>query len=457
MSADTTSRSTARRLGGLALLLVALPLVGFALVVIADAIPDRAITRHLGTEILNERLTTEDYGTALSGHEIDRFTDCIGITIGLGSPPGTNTIESAISSPTLGSCSEAIPRLQSYLDGEGLEQNYPYYRYWHGYSVVLRPLLALVGLQGTRVLMLVALAGVLLGLGRSLSRRHGRAVPLVLLAPFVLTTDFIELPGSLPHATGALAILATTWFAHEVVSRSPTWPRVAAASIIAGAVVVFSDILTIPAGGWALTTAVIGIGASLTLARLALAVQVAVAAAAWITGWTWMWVSKWILASTVFGVDSVIDVIRFTTENRLTGDNGSIDDSVLATIRLNAEVWWSQPLAGATVAGLLVVFVTVWRRRGRWFPPRGRWIDRVIIATPAVIPFAWYELLKNHSQVHVWFTYRSIPLALGIVAASTVMTMRVRHSDATAADELTDDAQRDRQPAATRPPSGSGD
>ena len=115
---------------------------------LADAIPDRSITRHLGTEILNERLTTEDYGTALSGHEIDRFTDCIGITIGLGSPPGTNTIESAISSPTLGKCSEAVPRLQSYLDGDGLEQSYPYYRYWHGYSVVLRPLLSVVGTAG---------------------------------------------------------------------------------------------------------------------------------------------------------------------------------------------------------------------------------------------------------------------------------------------------------------------
>ncbi len=139
------------------LLLVALPIVGLVLVVLADAIPDRPIARHLGVEILNERLTTEDYGTALSGHQIDRFTDCIGITIGLGSPPGTNTIESAISSPTLGKCSEAVPRLQSYLDGDGLEQSYPYYRYWHGYSVVLRPLLAVVGLQGTRVVMLVAL------------------------------------------------------------------------------------------------------------------------------------------------------------------------------------------------------------------------------------------------------------------------------------------------------------
>jgi len=456
MTTAPTPRSRARSLGGLALLLVALPVVGFVLVLLADAIPDRSITRHLGTEILNERLTTEDYGTALSGHQIDRFTDCIGITIGLGSPPGTNTIESAISSPTLGKCSEAVPRLQSYLDGEGLEQSYPYYRYWHGYSVVLRPLLAAVGLQGTRVVMLIALAAVLLGLARSLARHHGRSVPVVLLAPFVLTTDFIELPGSLPHATGALAILGTSWLAHAVIARSPTWQRVAAVSIVSGATVVYADILTIPGGGWALCTAVIGIGASLVLTRLALAMQIVVAAAAWILGYTWMWVSKWILASFVFGVDSVIDVIRFTTENRISGDNGSIDDGIFATIRLNVEVWWRQPLAGALVAALLVTFMVVWRRRHRWCPPTERWVDRLILASPGVVPLVWYEILKNHSQVHVWFTYRSVSIVIGIVAAAWVIGLRPIGDDAAPSD-VTGDAQSDRRPVASRPPSGSAD
>ena len=35
----------------------------------------------------------------------------------------------------------------------------------------------------------------------------------------------------------------------------------------------------------------------------------------------------------------------------------------------------------------------------------------------------WFEMLRNHSQIHVWFTYRSIPLALGIVAAALVIPL----------------------------------
>jgi len=423
-AAETPPAPSRRRaIRGLVVLLLVLPVAGFVLVLVADAIPDRAITRHLGVEILDERLTTEDYGPALTGHEIDRFTDCIGITIGLGSPPGTNPVESAISSPTLGKCSEAVPRLQSYLDGEGLEQAYPYFRYWHGYSALLRPSIALVGLQGTRVVMLVALVGTLLGLGRSLARRHGRAVPLVLLTPFVVTTDFIELPGSLPHATGTLAILATSWIAHEVIARSATWSRAAAVGIFGGATVVYLDILTIPAGGWALCAAVTGLAASPLLGGGALALRSVAAATGWIVGYSWMWFTKWVLASFVFGIERVVDVIRFTTENRISGDNGNIDDGLVASIRANASVWWSQPLAGVTVALLAVAVIVTWRRRGRWSPPPRRWADRLVLAAPALVPLVWYELLRNHSQVHVWFTYRSIPLALGIVAAALVIAL----------------------------------
>ena len=44
-----------------------------------------------------------------------------------------------------------------------------------------------------------------------------------------------------------------------------------------------------------------------------------------------------------------------------------------------------------------------------------------IAATPALLPFVWFEIASNHSQIHYWFTYRSIPIALG-VALLAVLT-----------------------------------
>ncbi|NIR40405.1 MAG: hypothetical protein GWN79_22595, partial [Actinobacteria bacterium] len=34
---------------------------------------------------------------------------------------------------------------------------------------------------------------------------------------------------------------------------------------------------------------------------------------------------------------------------------------------------------------------------------------------PALVPFAWFEILSNHSQIHHWYTYRSLPIALGVL------------------------------------------
>ena len=168
---------------------------------------------------------------------------------------GTNPLESAIRSPTLGNCESTTERIDTYLAGDGLERSYDYYRYWHGYAVISRPLLAVVGLAGLRLLSTMALIAMMAGLARSVVRRHGAVTAAVLFLPFVLTTDFIDLGTEFTHAIGVMAILGSSWCAFEVVARDTSISRIATASMIAGALVVFADFLTMPPGGWALCTA----------------------------------------------------------------------------------------------------------------------------------------------------------------------------------------------------------
>lgn len=85
-----------------------------------------------------------------------------------------------------------------------------------------------------------------------------------------------------------------------------------------------------------------------------------------------------------------------------------------------------------------------------------RLIDRLIVASPALIPIVWSEILKSHIQVHVRFTYRSIPIAVGVIEAASAIVLRPV-VDAGEPTHATGDARRDRQQAVSRPPSGSGD
>jgi hypothetical protein len=448
--ADTTdlvvarweASSVGRALAVAALLALGLPLVGLVLVVLADQVPDRWVVDELAVGLEQGTFPAQDYGNGVTGHQVDQFTDCLGLTIGLVDRVETNPLSAAIRSPTLGKCSVAAPAIERYLAGDGLSGSYDYYRYWHGYAVPVRPAVAVVGLGGARVLAAAALVVAIAGLVRSLARRHGALVPALLIGPWLTTTDFVDLPGSLPHAYGVVAIIASTWLIHEVVARRPSIARVAVVSAVAGASVVYFDILTTAPAGWSLAGFVAMAGAVSVAARAGLARVGAVAAISWIVGYGWMWVSKWLLAALVFGVDDVRRNITFQVENRLDGASPDRRSGILASTRVNLDMWRSQPLATLLlVVVVATVVLVVWRRRGIGH----RWPDRMILMFPALLVVLWYELLRNHSQVHAWFTYRSVAVAIGIIAAALVIPMVANGRSAVGQLEHTDHEARDDQ------------
>ena len=416
------------RHGIVALIAVAViaPVVAMLLVFAADLVPDQRIVDQLNGAIDDSTFSGSDYGPALSGKQIDFFTDCIGITIGLGDLPQHSRWTSSIRNPTLASCSTAVPLLVEARGDTDLRRSWEYFRYWHGYTVVTRPLIATVGLAATRVIVLLSLIGAMLGLIRSLARRHGRLVPLVALSGFVATTDYLELPRSLPHAVGALAAVGGAWAAHHLVAGGPTTGRVVAVSAAAGAVFVFADILTMTPGAWALLVFVVTLAATERWSGRDLALRSAAASAAWIVVWAWTWATKWVIASAVYGIDTVRKTINFTATNRLDGGFEGFDPSLGVTTRINLVAWRDQPLTVPFLVALLatVVVVVGWRLGGSGDDAGfGPVFDRLIVGLPAILPIVWYEVMRNHSQTHFWFTYRSLAISAGIVAAALVVVL----------------------------------
>jgi hypothetical protein len=46
--------------------------------------------------------------------------------------------------------------------------------------------------------------------------------------------------------------------------------------------------------------------------------------------------------------------------------------------------------------------------------------DFLLVASPALLPLVWFELLRNHSIVHSWFVFRSFGMSLGVVVAAAL-------------------------------------
>jgi hypothetical protein len=208
-------------------------------------------------------------------------------------------------------------------------------------------------------------------------------------------------------------------------------------------VVVYTDILTTAPAGWALCVFVVTLAASTVATGPRLAAFSVASAVSWIIGYGWMWFTKWVLAAAIYGYDEVRRTIGANVSNRLDGEYVDIEKGVFATTRLNVSQWWAQPLSGAVLAAIVAVVIATWARRIRNDSGDDRRVlDRLILALAAVIPIVWYETLRNHSQVHFWFTYRAVSVVIGIVAAAAVARMvgrsavlQLEHTDDEAGDD----------------------
>lgn len=415
------------------------PVVGLVLAVGSHSVPDGRVVTGLLNAIDRDEITEADYGPALTGKRIDYFTDCIGFSIGVTDLGDDSPFRSAVETRTGGSCSEIVPALDRDRQADRIDSGYDYYRYWHGYTAFTRPSIAAFGLAGTRMLALAGLGIVAAGLARSLASAHGWLVAAVLLVPLLLTTDVLELPRSLPHATGAIAALGGAWYVHRSVLRRPTAGEVAWSSAVAGAVFLYFDILTMPPGAAMLTVSSAGLAAARTETGRRLARVLAVSLAAWAVAWAVTWVWKWAIAAAVYGVSTVIDVIRFTAELRLDGNEQSFDFSFFRSSQVMLEVWFDQPLTVPIMvgaAGLVIAVVVSRSRRGERV---GRVGDRILLALPAGVAFVWFEIMRNHTQNHAFFTYRSVAVAAGVLMSALVVVLpEVRRSADPSQDRVTE-------------------
>lgn len=406
-------------------LVVGLPLLALAVVVSADAIPDRFVAYRLRDAIDRGQLVERSYSVGYAGGQVDGYSECKRITIGLGADAGIGTFESAVRSPTLGPCESAVPAVRAWADGQGWSGSYDYFRYWNGSTAVMRPAVAAVGLSATRLLVAVALVAAAWAWFWRSRRAVGTLSASMLLAPLVLTTDFVDLPGALVQAIGMVVALAAAalylWF---VPSRAP-WHVFAGAAFACGAASQFFGDLTNPDASWAVVvaaSAMVTVGSASQMTG-----RVAAAAVGWIAGYVWIWFTKWAIAATVVGYETVRFVVTNKAEERLSGQVDGADTTLWSGVTAALRAWRDQPLTTLTVLGLGLAAVVVLVRRGDL---SSSWKPRLLLASGAVIPVVWHVVLRNHTAVHFWFTYRSFAVAFGI--ALMAMTAQIARKDVAA-------------------------
>ena len=297
--------------------------------------------------------------------------------------------------------------LKQYVYGNRSGQVLDYARYWHGYLLFLKPLLLFFSLSDIRMLngalQLILACAVLLTAYRKRGLRLALPLGLAILAINPVSTALSMQYSNIYYLTllGALVMLLTE-------SWDKNWGYLV--FLFLGVGTAFFDFLTYPA---------CAVGTCLALQALmsradgkTRLLKTVGSGAAWAFGYGGMWSGKWLAASLITGNSVMRDAVeqaQYRSGGEVTAAEGGVSATFGAVLSRNLGVL-ANPAAAILVLALLGLLVWLLvTKRCRFALERASLLS---LAVAFAVPFVWYFLLRNHSLVHCWMTYRNLSAAV---------------------------------------------
>jgi len=289
------------------------------------------------------------------------------------------------------------------------EQRDSYARYWHGYLVILKPLLLFLTYGGIRILNYIVMTAMLAYLCLLMLKKFGRemiglyAVSLIFFWPFTV-------PACMQFATVSyitLTALIVLFKKYDSISAKNSF---GAMFLLLGIVTAYFDYLTFPilTFGLPLIFVIMLSDDSHHFSKLKGFIQVALWGMVWSMGYVGMWAGKWILASLLTDSNVIKEALGKIAErtNALAGVD-MIKVSALRSIASNlcnyVNIVYILIIA---IILLWVLSVSIKNRDNFRSTLKNNWILLVI----GFIPVVWYATFRNHSYEHSSFTFRSLQI-----------------------------------------------
>ena len=414
-----------------------LQVLALGAVAAGDLVPDREIVEELNSAIDSGAITATATPKQRTGGVSAHYGECVQLSIGLGAWEGDGWFTQIATSPSLHACPPMIDRLKAHQDGARLS-GIRHLRYWNGLSVIARPALATIGVNGLRTLSMLLLVGSLVVLAKTVNAAVGGRSAVALLGPVLLGADLFGLVevfhNPLILSFGFLGIAALA----RRAAQDQDWDDLLVAGFVVGSVYSFFTVGNFVPGIWAMSAAVVAACVPVhrelaTRARRMIAIGVS-----WLAGFASMWTGKWVWAAVTTSPSAVFDEITAQIEFRINGVSRFATGRFGEGLRANVQFWLDQPLVPTVVVVSGFVIVTAIVRSAR-NDLRSLW-TAVLIASPVSILFAWQLAFNNANEIHYWREYRSLPMVLGVV-------LMALHAPAAVEDHKVGSLPKDHEPA----------
>lgn len=364
---------------------ISLLLVSYFVLMTVVMIPNNNMVKNNVSEsstlIASEGIYPEIFDTvAKSASKIDNYTD--NFMINAAKKDQSNPIKAGMS-----------------IDG--------YSRYWHGYLVILRPILMFFSLSSIRYFnmffMLLIFAFVVHLLAKKISTLVGLS-----FAVAMCSISFMVIPFCLQYSSLFYILNFSIIY---LLANKKLHKNLALFGAI-GSITNFLDLLTYP---------IITLGIPLIVVLLLnlkeksynqsffeSCKQILQSGIGWSLGYGITWFSKWIIASVILKKNVILDAfnaIVLRTEGSgdtaISNNNPVLNRSFM--LKENMQLVFSKQFL-AILAFIFIIWLLLFICFKKQF-------KTILKASPILIvstfPYIWYLVLGNHSQVHYWMTFRS--------------------------------------------------
>lgn len=379
------------------------------------AIPTNSLRNNIkqsAEQIEKEGLWFQPMGFYL--FQIDNMTDCLMMNINV-CADSDNPVEAAMNAEHAQPYKNGDTRAYKNIANTTLNvathgrdkdtQISRYARYWHGYQVVVRPLLCFFNYNQIRVLNYIVMLVLLSVTGFLLYKMLNLGYALTFLASLVITNAMIV----------PLAIQFSTCFHIAMIGMIIILARRKLADDRDKAIILFFSIGAFTSYMDFLTTPIITLGFPLVV-LMALRKNngkikaVITQSVAWGAGYTSIWVSKWIIGSILTG-ENIFESALGCAQQRV-GDTIVFGGKEMPMSNFFDIIFTkvSSIISPVLLGGIILIIVALaafyFYKNRRQLKKEG-WIMLI-----AAMPVVWFIVLKNHSLQHIFFTWRDFILTL---------------------------------------------
>lgn len=348
----------------------------------------------------------EGYPGSLPGN----FTDCLMLEHAV-YDPGEHTVLEQILNMYRGESSEGdgwAPghSLMDYLEGKEQPREVEYARYWHGYLLVLKPLLYMTSVNSIRV-MSSAIQLILVGLVVSAC---GRRREFFLGTAFLLSIPFLyyfSLYTSLSLSICFYLTMGLILVQLKADERIRNRGGYGEFFLIAGMLTAYFDFLTYP---------LITLGFPLCICMYLdkkgekLFQKVLCYSAEWGIGYLGYWALKWVIADILTGSHVILNGLQtiFIRNSSASGQNRVT--GFFSVLKQNISVYcnWGFFLLAAGI-GIWLLCVLWKQRKNR---SKHAIAQSSVFIWIAAYPFLWFLLVQNHSEQHWMYTCKILSVTV---------------------------------------------